>query len=66
MNPKNLDEELDENEKEIIRRLKIQNKKLLQQVSSLRKQVKQQTTGKSQVANYSDKPRLEIRIEFLD
>jgi len=66
MNPKNLDGELDENEKEIIRRLKIQNKKLLQQVSSLRKQVKQQTTGKSQVTNYSEKPRLEIRIEFLD
>jgi hypothetical protein len=57
----------DENEKEIIRRLKIQNKKLLQQVSSLRKQVKQRGTGKKQMTDSADKqPRLEIRIEFLE
>ena len=57
----------DENEKEVIRRLRIQNKKLLQQVSSLRKQVKQRGTGKKQVMDYAGKlPKLEIRIEFLE
>ena len=57
----------DENKKEVIRRLKIQNKKLLQQVSSLRKQVKQHGTGKKQVMDYTGKlPKLEIRIEFLE
>lgn len=53
-------------EKEVIRRLKIQNKKLLQQLSSLKKQVKQNGTEKKHVKGNSDNSAiLEIRIEVL-
>lgn len=38
-------------EREVIRRLKIQNKKLLEQVGTLRKQVKQQAAGKKEMMN---------------
>jgi hypothetical protein len=56
----------DADQKEVIRRLKIQNTKLLQQVSSLRKKVKQQGRGKKQVVEYPHQPgKMKIRIEFL-
>lgn len=58
-------EDHDADQKEVIRRLKIQNAKLLQQVGSLRKKVKQQRTGKKIMTDETGKlPNLEIRIKF--